>query len=183
MVLKPTRVMPCRNIARRWTGSARVSTIAGFSRRSWPRDRNISRRRLKRRSSPISLPWTARSTRTYQPQSETLPRRRVRFIKRPWGTGLLGPGIRTFHALHLAGCRTDPRAAAAGGLDRRADPGRAVADPADAALPQPTGRPRDGGRVRQGIPGRDLARTAAGLLVGRHRLSRRRQPHVRRLSA
>ena len=42
----------------------------------------------------------------------------------PYRTGLLGPGIRTFHAFHLAGCRTDPRPAAAGGLARGAAPGR-----------------------------------------------------------
>ena len=112
-----------------------------------------------------------------------MPRRLVRSIKRPLRTGLLGPGIRTFHALHLARCRTDPRPAAAGGLDRGAGPGRPLADPADAALPQPARRRCDRAGLRPGIPGRNLARSAAGVLARRHRLPRCRQHHVRRLSA
>ena len=52
----------------------------------------------------------------------------------------------------------------------------ALADPADAALPQPARRRCDRAGVRPGIPGRHLARSAAGVLARRHRLPRRRQP-------
>ena len=58
-----------------------------------------------------------------------------------------------------------------------------MADPADAALSQPARRSRDGAGVWQGISGRHLSRSAAGILGRRYRVPRRRQPHVRRLSA
>ena len=91
--------------------------------------------------------------------------------------------FRTFHAFHLPGCRTDPRPAAAGGLARGAAAGGAVADPADAALSQPARRSRHRAGVRPGISGRHRSRAAAGVLARRHRVPRRRQPRVRRLSA
>ena len=62
-------------------------------------------------------------------------------------------------------------------------PGRALADPAAAALSQPARRSRHRAGVRPGISGRDRSRPAAGVLARRHRLPRRRQPRVRRLSA
>ena len=49
--------------------------------------------------------------------------------------------------------------------------------------PQPARRRCDRAGLRPGIPGRNLARSAAGVLARRHRLPRRRQHHVRRLSA
>src|SRR5207245_4234862 len=72
--------------------------------------------------------------------------------------------VHSVHAFHLACCRIDPCPAAAGGLDRGAGPGRTLADPADAALSEPARRPCDRAGVRPGIPGRYLARSAAGVL-------------------
>ena len=92
--------------------------------------------------------------------------------------------FRTLHAFHLPGCRTDPRPAAAGGLARGAASGGAVADPADAALSQPARRSRDRSGLWPGIPGRrPISARRSRLWLGRHRLPRRRQSHVRRLSA
>ena len=81
------------------------------------------------RSNPISFDGrTARSTSgdfRRGSAKRRLPRRLVRSIKR-LGTDRAGSAraFRTFHALHLAGCRTDPRPAAAGGLARGAAAGR-----------------------------------------------------------
>ena len=96
----------------------------------------------------------------------------------------VGPwAFQTFHAFHLPDYRTDPRPAAAGGLACGAVSGGAVADPADAAVPKPARRSCHGARLWQGIPGRHRSWPAAGVLARRYRFSRRRQPHLRRLSA
>src|SRR3981081_2083265 len=78
--------------------------------------------------------------------------------------------FRTFHALYLPGHRTDPRPAAAGGLDCGAVSGGVVADPAGAAVSKPSRRPCDGSRVWPGIPGGNRSRPAAGVLAPRHRV-------------
>ncbi len=91
--------------------------------------------------------------------------------------------FRTFHAFHLPDHRTDPRPAAAGGLARGAASGGAVADRAVTALSKPARRACNRARLWPGIPGGNRSRSAAGVLARRHRVSRRRQSHVRRLSA
>ncbi len=91
--------------------------------------------------------------------------------------------FRTFHALHLPGYRTDPRPAAARRLACGIVAGGVVVVRADAALSQPSRRPRNRARAWPGIPGRNRSRPAAGILARRHRVSRRGQSHVRRLFA
>ncbi len=91
--------------------------------------------------------------------------------------------FRTFHAFHLPDYRTDPRPAAAGGLARGAVSGGAVAVPAAAAVSQPARRSRHrAGLGREYQVGTDSG-PAAGVLARRYRVPRRRQSHVRRLSA
>ena len=58
-----------------------------------------------------------------------------------------------------------------------------VADPADVAVSQPARRSRHRAGLWPGIPGRHRSRAAAGVLARRYRVPRRRQSHVRRLSA
>src|SRR5262245_13071181 len=94
---------------------------------------------------------------------------------RPWD-------FRAFDAVHLPDYRTDPRPAAACGLACNHAAGADVADGVAAALSQPARRPRYHDRLRPGVSGRHRHGPAAGVLARRHRLSRRRQPHVRRLS-
>ena len=69
-------------------------------------------------------------------------RRALSHLARSNSIGLRGAGVghcRTVHAFHLPDYRTDPRPAAAGGLDRGAAAGRALAGGAAAAVPQPAG--------------------------------------------
>ena len=104
-------------------------------------------------------------------------------FKIEWSRPAPARACRTVDAFHLADYRTDPRPAAAGGLDCGAVSGGAVAAAADAAVSKPARRPCDRARLRPRIPGRNRSRPAAGILARRYRLSCRRQSHVRRLSA
>src|SRR6201993_2049732 len=72
---------------------------------------------------------------------------------------------RTFHAFHLPGNRIDPGPAAAGGLDRGAGAGGAVADRDAAVLSRAPVRPCDGPGLWSGIPGRQRARPALVVLA------------------
>src|SRR5271154_762535 len=91
--------------------------------------------------------------------------------------------FQAFHAFHFPGYRTDPRPAPAGGLDRGAVAGRTVAARTFDVLSEPARRTPDRAGVWPGISGRHRSRPAAGVLARRHRVPRRGQSHVRRLSA
>src|ERR1700759_2408518 len=92
-----------------------------------------------------------------------------------------GLGFRTFHAFHFTRYRTDPGPAEAGGLDRGAVSGGAVAARAASFLLLPSGKCRDGPPFGPQVTGRNRVRPAIGILARGHRFSRRRKSSVRRL--
>src|SRR5712672_2679092 len=104
----------------------------------------------------------------------------LRTDHQPGPTNRFDSGIRTFHAFYLPGHRTDPRPAAAGGLDCGAGSGDVVADPAAIAVWEPARRPCDGASLWPRVSGGPRSRPAAGVLAWRYRVPRRGQSYVRR---
>ena len=130
--------MPCPSIWRRWTGSGRAPITAASLPPSSPRAKSI----FPGRSTAISLAWKRKSALRLRPRSSCVGglsplsafglsldafSRTGHDFARDANQGW-SKAFRTFHAFHLPGRRTDPRPAAAGGLDRGAGAGGAVAD-------------------------------------------------------
>ena len=188
MALRPTRAMPCRSISRRWTGSGRASITAVSLRPSLPRAKSISPvtvdrdllQRAKRRSSAEVVGRRSELRR--------LPRRLSRALSNVSRTGHDSPRPRLRHfgrfmrftSLVVELIRARPRLVVWIVVLLQAALWLIAAA---AALSQPARRSRHRAGVRPGISGRHRSRPAAGVLARRHRLSRRRQPRVRRLSA